>query len=98
MWWKKTKVFSKQRLIEANLDPIPFIKERVRSEFARVVLEPLPITQTDQGDQVEFQADAIVLSLPAWIQIKAELTALSETVSPAQRDTIAQIIQSIEHD
>lgn len=98
MWWKKTKVFSKQRLIEANLDPIPFVKERVRTEFARVVLEPLPITQTDQGDQVEFQADAIVLSLPAWQRIKTELTTLAETVSPAQRDTINQLIASIEHE
>ncbi|AUD01965.1 hypothetical protein [Spirosoma pollinicola] len=98
MWWKKTKVFSKQRLIEANLDPIPFIKERVRSEFARTVLEPLPVTQSDQGDQVEFQTDAIVLSLPLWERVKSDLVTLSENVSPAQRDTITQLIHSIENE
>ena len=98
MWWKKTKVYSKQILKDANLDPVPFVKERVRMEFARTVLEPLPITQTDQGNQVEFQADAIVLSLPAWQTLKAELIALSEAVTPAQRSTITQIIDSIENE
>lgn len=96
MWWKKTKVFTKQRLTEANLDPVPFIKERLRSDFARTVLEPLPIIQTDLGDAVEFQTDVILLSLPAWQQIKAELASLSESVSPAQRDTIRKIIESVE--
>ncbi len=98
MWWKKTKVFSKQILKDANLDPAPFMKERVRMEFARTVLEPLPITQTDQGNQVEFQADAIVLSLPVWQTLKAELTALSEAVTPAQRSTITKIIDAIENE
>ncbi|MFD2933044.1 hypothetical protein [Spirosoma flavum] len=98
MWWRKTKIYSKQTLKEANLDPVPFVKERVRSEFARTVLEPLPITQTDQGDHVEFQADAIVLSLPLWQTIKANLTDLSDTGSPTQRDTIAKIIDSIENE
>ncbi len=98
MWWKKTKVYSKQILKEANLDPVPFIKERVRMEFARTVLEPLPVTQTDQGNQVEFQVDGIVLSIPAWQTIKADLAALSETVSPTQRDAIARIINSIENE
>lgn len=98
MWWKKTKVYSKQILKDANLDPVPFVKERVRMEFARTVLEPLPITQTDQGNQVEFQADAIVLSLPAWQTLKAELTVLSEAVTPAQRSTITKIINSIENE
>ncbi|ADB36534.1 hypothetical protein [Spirosoma linguale] len=96
MWWKKTKVFSKQRLKEANLDPVPFVKERVRSEFARTVLEPLPITQTDLGDEVEFKADALVLSLPQWQTIKADLLTLSEAVSPDQRETIANVIATIE--
>lgn len=96
MWWKKTKVYTKQILTDANLDPVPFVKERVRMEFARTVLEPLPITQTDQGNQVEFQADAIVLSLPTWQTLKAELTALSEAVTPAQRSTITKIIDAIE--
>ena len=98
MWWKKTKVYSKQILKEANLDPVPFVKERVRSEFARIVLEPLPISQTDQGDQVEFQAEAIVLSLSAWQIIKADLTALSTAGSPAQHDAITKIIHSIERE
>jgi len=98
MWWKKTKVYSKQILKDANLDPVPFVKERVRMEFARTVLEPLPITQTDKGNEVEFQADAIVLSLPAWQTLKAELTALSEAVTPAQRSTITKIIDSIENE
>ncbi|WP_461130516.1 hypothetical protein [Spirosoma aerophilum] len=96
MWWKKTKVYTKQRLREANLDPVPFVKERIRSEFAREVLEPMPITQADRGNEVEFQADAVVLSLPEWQRIKSELTALAETGSPDQRNTIVQLIESVE--
>ena len=98
MWWKKTKVFSKQTLKDANLDPIPFVKERIRSDFARMVLGPLPIIQTDQADQIEFQADAIVLSLPQWQTVKSQLTAISETGSDAQQEVIAQLIHSIENE
>lgn len=96
MWWKKTKVFSKQRLKEANLDPVPFVKERLRSEFARVVLEPLPVTQTDLGHEVEFQAEAIVLSHPQWHTLKTDLLTLAESIPPAQRETIANVIAAIE--
>src|SRR4051812_33228366 len=98
MWWKKTKVYSKQILKDANLDPVPFVKERVRMEFARTVLEPLPITQTDQGNEVEFQVDAIVLSLPAWQKLKSQLTEIVETGSPDQQKILASIIQSIENE
>ncbi len=98
MWWKKTKVFSKQTLKDANLDPIPFVKERIRSDFARTVLGPLPITQTDQADQIEFQADAIILSLSQWQTVKSQLNAISDTGSDAQRDAIAKIINSIENE
>lgn len=98
MWWKKIKVYSKQILKDANLDPVPFVKERVRMELARTVLEPLPVTQTDQGNQVEFQVDAIVLSIPVWQTIKSELEALSVIVSPTQRDTITRLINSIENE
>jgi hypothetical protein len=96
MWWKKTKVYTKQRLKEANLDPVPFVKERIRSEFAREVLEPMPITQADLGNEVEFQADAIVLSLPDWQRIKSDLTTLADSGSPDQRNTIAKLIESVE--
>lgn len=98
MWWKRKKLVSKQTLKEANLDPIPFIKERIRSDFARTILEPLPITQTDLDDQIEFQADAIVLSLLQWQTVKSQLTLLSETGSDAQRDTISLLIDSIENE
>ncbi len=98
MWWKRKKLVSKQTLKEANLDPIPFIKERIRSDFARTILEPLPITQTDLGNQIEFQADAIVLSLLQWQTVKSQLTLLSETGSDAQRDTISLLIDSIENE
>lgn len=98
MWWKKTKVFSKQTLKDANLDPIPFVKERIRSDFARTVLGPLAISQTEQADQIEFQVDAIMLSLPQWQTVKSQLTSLSETGSEAQRDAIAKIIHSIENE
>lgn len=98
MWWKRTKLVSKQTLKEANLDPVPFIKERIRSDFARTILEPMPITQTDLGDQIEFQANALVMSLPQWQTVKAQLTAISETGSDNQRDSIEKIIHLIENE
>ena len=98
MWWKKTKVVSKQTLKDANLDPIPYVKERIRSDFARTILGALPVTQTDQADQIDFQADAIVLSLPQWQTVKSQLMAISEIGPDAQRETIAKIIHSVENE
>lgn len=96
MWWKKTKTYSKQILKEANLDPVPYAKERLRSEFAKILLEPLPVAQIDNGDSVDFQAEAILLSMQQWQEFKEQLRALPSLDHTGQQESIEQIIQSIE--
>ena len=96
MWWKKNKTFTKQVLKDANLDVVPFVKERFRSDFAKTLLESLPIEQHDLGNQIDFQADALLLTLPQWEAIKMMLQSLPESSLSVQQETITQIIESVE--
>jgi hypothetical protein len=96
MLWQKTKNYTKQILKEANLDPVPYAKDRLKSEFAKVLLEPLPVEQIDLGDSVQFQAEAILLSLPEWKAIKDRLNSIPELTETQQRETLTQIINSVE--
>ncbi|GAB3974773.1 hypothetical protein GCM10028806_31110 [Spirosoma terrae] len=96
MLWQKTKNYTKQILKEANLDPVPYAKDRLKSEFAKALLEPLPVEQIDLGDSVQFQAEAIVLSLPEWKAIKEQLNALPALNETQQRETLSHIINSVE--
>lgn len=97
MWWKKTKSYSKQILKDANLDPVPYAKDRLRTEFAKTLLEPLPVEQVDQGDSVDFLAEAILLSVPQWQEIKARLYTLPELSKEDQQSAVLQILDLIEN-
>ncbi|GAB3882637.1 hypothetical protein [Spirosoma agri] len=96
MWWKRTKTYSKQILKDANLDPVPYAKDRLRSEFAKTLLEPLPVEQTNLDNSVEFTTEAILLSIPQWQEIKQQLTSLSASGDTEQQAVIDQIIATIE--
>ncbi|MCK8493826.1 hypothetical protein M0L20_18310 [Spirosoma sp. RP8] len=96
MWWKKVKSYDKQILRNANLDPIPYAKDRLKVEFAKALLEPLPVSQTDLGDSVEFQAEAILLSVPQWQAIKTQLEEVSGLATQEQQAVIARIIATVE--
>ncbi|QHV93764.1 hypothetical protein [Spirosoma endbachense] len=97
MWWKKTKTYSKQILKDANLDPVPYAKDRLRSEFAKTLLDPLPVEQIDIGDSVEFKVEAILLSVSQWQDIKERLSTLSGSTQSINQDAIVQLINDIEN-
>ncbi|WP_338868220.1 hypothetical protein WBJ53_16950 [Spirosoma sp. SC4-14] len=97
MWWRKTKNYSKQILKNANLDPVPYAKDRLRAEFAKTLLEPLPVEQIDLGDSVDFLAEAILLSAPQWQEVKTKLASLSELSKPDQQAVISQLVDFVEN-
>lgn len=96
MWWKKNKLVTKQVLKDANLDPVPYAKDRLRTNFAKTVLESLPIGQTDVGDSIDFQAEAIVLTLPQWQTIRARLESLPALLKEEQHKVIKEMIDFCE--